>query len=96
MTCKEFNKKYNKDNEFILSEEYVNDCFDMYETEGFAETFQSPYDEYRHHNGKKFKVVERCSENDGFDLESLPIWLIEFEGGKRIHALPEEICLIER
>ena len=101
MTNKEFNEKWDDANYASALEsteklhEYITDCFDMYETEGFADTFESPYDQFKQYNGLPFKVVERCTELD-FDLDALPAWKIEFEGGIRIDALPEEICKIER
>ena len=77
--------------------EYINDCFDMYETEGFADTFKSPYEQFSFLNGKNFKVVCRCKpETDSWDWGTLPAWIIEFEDGQRIEALPEEISMIER
>ena len=101
MTNEEFNKKWNKsayaqtehDNNKLI--EYVNDCFDMYETEGFCDTFESPYKQYARYNGLAFKVIERCTQDD-FDLTALPAWEIELETGGRMTALPEEICKIER
>ena len=108
MTNEEFNKKWDSDlyedmrnetNEQIRLQKmngYVNDCFDMYETEGFCDTFESPYESLIKHNGKKFSVVRRCSTDDGFDIGALPAWKIKFEDGEEIEAMPEEICKIER
>ena len=105
MTNKEFNKKWDDKayNDMVANngwDEYIKDCFDMYETEGFADTFESPYEEFKIYNGKRFHVIRRCNENDGFDFETLPMWEISIEDGfeneKIVYAFPEEICTIER
>lgn len=105
MTNKEFNKKWDDKayNDMVVNngwDEYIKDCFDMYETEGFADTFESPYEEFKIYNGKHFHVIRRCNENDGFDFETLPMWEISIEDGfeneKIVYAFPEEICTIER
>lgn len=106
MNCEEFNKKWdmyaynslmaNKENWEENYRKYIEDCFDMYETEGFADTFKSPYDQYKQYNDMKFKVLRRATTDDGFDLETLPAWEIQFENGEKIMALAEEICKIER
>lgn len=105
MTLEEFNKKWDFEayNELMNTKEnwieeykkYLEDCYSMYETEGFCDTFESPYTDYKKYNGQKFKVV--CRMDDVFmDLESLPAWLIKFEDGDEISAWPEEICSCER
>lgn len=98
MTEKEFDKKWS---EIIVEDltdaelaEFKNDCFNMYETTGFKEKFDSPYDEQREHNGMTFKVLRRATANE-CDLESIPLWLVEFENGDTAYCYPEEICLIE-
>ena len=104
LTCKEFNKKWNKDAYDAMEQsinyrehrKYLTDCYNMYETEGFCKTFQTPYADYSKYNGQKYKKLRRAKRSDGFDWESLPAWYIEFEDGVRIFALPEEICKIER
>jgi len=79
---------------------FVNDCFEMYEHIGFAKTFGTPYSGEKHLIGKKFIVLGRVNEliNDenGADLECLPMWNIRFEDGLEMTAFPEEICLAER
>ena len=101
MTNKEFNEKWDDKayNNMLANngwDEYVQDCFDMYETEGFADTFESPYEEFKRLNGKKYNVVRRLTTEDGIENECLPMWLVEFENGERVICFPEEICLIER
>ena len=80
--------------------EYVNDCFDKYEKEGFSKIFLSPYDLNRvgNNQGKSFKVLGRmrlAAEVDNgeytSDLESLPSWMIQFDDGETMVAYPEEI-----
>ena len=98
MTEKEFNEKWGgvivdnlDDNQFM---EFKQDCFEMYETEGFIEKFDSPYDDFGEHNGMKFEVVRRANLNEA-DLESMPIWFIRFENGDEAYCYPEEICKVE-
>lgn len=69
---------------------FVNYWFDKYEKQGFFNVFISPYDSLKKYNGKKFKVIERVTE-EKYDLESLPAWRIEFENREQIDAFPEEI-----
>jgi len=81
--------------------EYVNDCFDAYENDGFADTFGTPYAGEKKHMGKKFKVIGRVPEfdddhPDGADLDCLPMWKIKLDTGEIIDAFPEEICNSER
>lgn len=104
LTCEEFNKKWDKpaydammqSMDYKEHRAYLTDCYNMYETEGFCKTFQTPYTDYSQYNGQKYKKLRRAKRSDGFDWESLPAWYIEFEDGVRIFALPEEICKIER
>lgn len=76
-------------------EEFVNDCFDLYEKEGFNKVFWSQGGDYKSYHGKKFQVVGRLpiydGKNDGSDLECLPMWKIRFENGTEISAYPDEI-----
>ena len=74
--------------------EFVNDCFECYEQEGFAKKFWSPFGDYKARVGQNFEVVERCSTKDS-DLSSLPMWNIKFQDGTIIGAYPEEIIPIE-
>lgn len=93
MTFEEINKKIPKDREEMSKDEereFVNACFEAYETEGFAEKFWSPYESLEDYIGKPFKVVKRCTE-ENYDLECLPAWRIEFEWEEGIDAFPEEI-----
>lgn len=101
MKVEEFNQKWDeaayesaKENPTKMRE-YLADCSEMYETEGFCDTFKSPYDGMKQHNGKSFEVVRRCTEKD-MDIEWLPAWVIKFQDGVQINAVPEEICKIER
>lgn len=106
LTCEEFNKKWDKpaydalmannDNWEENYRKYIEDCFDMYETEGFCDTFKTPYQSIKKYNGMKFKVLRRATTDDGFDLETLPVWEIQYENGEKFMGFPEEICKIER
>lgn len=75
--------------------QFVEECFRLYESEGFAECFESPYEDYQQYCGEKFTVLHRCDEPE-WDLCTLPAWVIEFEPGVIIEALPEEITKAER
>ena len=93
MTFEEIYKKYpmnREDMDETTERQFVNDCFDAYELEGFAEKFWSPYESLKDYCGKPFVVVKRCTKED-YDLECLPAWKIEFEWGEGINAYPEEI-----
>ena len=100
MTFEELNEKWDQEsfNEACRNKhqyrEYVDDCFSAYEEGGFMPRFSSPYKQMERFNGLPFKVVRRCDERD-WDLESLPAWVIQFESGARMDALPEEICKSE-
>jgi hypothetical protein len=100
MTVQEFNEKWNEaayreaEENTETFRKYIEDCFEMYETGGFVERFKSPYDQFKELNGKNFRVVGRCTEED-WCLEQLPAWIIEFDNGVKIEALPEEICKLE-
>ena len=75
--------------------EFVNDCFNLYEKEGFAKKFWSPFgDDYKERVGQGFEVLGRCTEKDT-ELEVLPMWKIKFEDGTVIGAYPEEIIVME-
>ena len=102
MTEKEFNEKWGgistddmTDEQFM---EFKVDCFEMYETEGFIDRFDSPYDDIgggeHEHNGMKFEVVRRANLNEA-DLEAMPMWFIRFENGDEAYCYPEEICKAE-
>lgn len=105
MTEKEFDAKWEKgidpwelDNKTLV--EFKSDCFDLYETTGFLDRFDSPYDDVggldgHEHNGMKFEVIRRASTDDGFELEIMPLWLIRFENGDEAYCYPEEICKAE-
>lgn len=94
----------NKSREHLTIDEeraFVNDCYDLYEHIGFAETFETPYTDKEKYKGMKFTVLDRVKEfseeiKEGNDLECLPMWKIQFENGDITEAYPEEICLEER
>lgn len=98
MTQKDFDAKWHDIDVEKLSEErfreFKNDCFNMYETTGFLDAFDSPYDQQGEHNGMAFKVVRRATTEE-CDLEAMPLWLVEFENGDTAYCYPEEICVIE-
>lgn len=100
MTKKEFDKKWgNADVDNMSDDElrkFKNDCFDLYESTGFTEIFNSPYDDEGEHNGKPYKVIRRATESEA-DLEAMPIWVVKFEGEDEVaYCYPEEIAKIEQ
>lgn len=100
MTYKDFEELYKDFDTMTASfeDEYQmkQDAFDMYETEGFTDVFNTPYEECSEYNGQKYEIVRRASYVNGdCDMECLPQWIIKFEDGKEINAYPEEICKIE-
>jgi hypothetical protein len=79
---------------------FVNEYFENYEKEGFSKVFISPYDLGGKVNrqGTPFKVLGRIRPltqtdkgPDTADLETLPLWNIQFEDGETMGAYPEEI-----
>lgn len=102
MTWDEMKTKYPEYRDEMSKEreqEFVQDCFECYEAEGFAKRFWSMGGDYKEYIGKSFEVIERVPEydnehKDGADLECLPMWKIRFSDGKEIDAYPDEI--IER
>ena len=103
MENEELREKYkdmpNREDMTIEQErEFVSDCFDAYEQEGFAPVFWSQGDDYPQYHGMPFAVVERTPEYDSqhtgqhtADLERLPMWNIRFEDGTVLSAYPDEI-----
>lgn len=93
ITWDEMKTKYPEDREEMSEErenQFVADCFECYEQEGFAKKFWSPFDEYKERIGQNFEVLERCSTKDS-DLSLLPMWNIKFPDGVVIGVYPEEI-----
>lgn len=77
---------------------FVDYWFDQYEKGGFCETFETPFDLKdvdKPYVGKPFEVVGRVAMYEA-DLETLPMWHIEFEDGHTMYAYPEEITILER
>ena len=98
MNIDEFKKKWigadpdKMENDELLA--YKNDCFAMYEHHGFIPRFDSPYDDHKEHHNMRFKVIRRANTTE-CDLETMPIWLVEFENGDNAYCYPEEITVIE-
>ena len=94
MTNEMFNKKWSNVNIDTLTfdqlVEYKSDCFALWESRGFLDKFNSPYDE-DNHNGKPFKVLRRAEEGE-VDIEAMPIWVVKFADGDTAYCYPEEIC----
>lgn len=83
--------EYREEMEVDREREFVNDCFDTYETyEKLANTFWTPFSSYEDKIGMTFSVIGREDELN-CDLETLPMWRIKLEDGTKFDAYPEEI-----
>lgn len=87
---------YREDMTEEQEKEFVADCFNCYEQEGFSKVFWCQGGDYPEYVGKPFTVVGRTPIYDGAtqlaaDLESLPMWNIRFKDGYEMSAYPEEI-----
>ncbi len=103
MSVEEFDAKWGElpnrsKMDFETELEFIEDCFNMYETSGFSATYHSiDVDDENNFDGVAFQVIGRASYKDGdCDFEQLPMWHIEFEDGTKYMAFPEEITKIER
>lgn len=75
---------------------FIEDCFTLYETTGFADTLRSPYSDQSDYNGRPFKVIRRATAEE-CDVESMPQWVVKIEGNDdEVFCFPEEICKLER
>jgi len=103
MTEKEFNKKWGDvdtdelmDTDWERFKEFKNDCFLLYETYGFTETFDSPYDQYAEKKGLPIKVLRRATEEE-CDVEAMPLWVVKIgDEEEPYYCYPEEISLFEK
>lgn len=90
---KDMQRKYHSDRDAMDEEEeirFVEDCFGIYEKEGFSSVYWSPFTDHEERKGQPFEVISRCTMEDQ-DLCTLPMWKIKFADGKLINAYPEEI-----
>lgn len=88
--------KYPEDRDKMSDEThraFLDDCYKLYEKEGFHSKFWTPYSDYESYIDSSFTVIRQATEDDGIFIECLPMWLIKFEDGKEIFAYPEEIIL---
>jgi hypothetical protein len=76
--------------------EFLTHCYRLYRNEGFADTFETIYEDSKKHNGKTFEVLKELWDNKHTDIQALPIWMIKLECGEQIQAFAEEICKSER
>lgn len=95
MTKEEFKNKWGSVEADNLNEKdfaaFKNDCFLLYESSGWKNSFYSPYESENKNNGKPFTVLRRATTGE-YDVEQLPCWLIRFDDGKETFAFPEDIC----
>lgn len=95
----DMNKKYTEYRDDMTEErekEFVEDCYTLYEKEGFAKKFWSMGGDFPQYKGKEFTVIERVKsitedKENGADLECLPMWNIKFADGFEMAAYPDEI-----
>ena len=97
MTWKEFHNKY-PNGKCGLSkekkEEYMEDCFTVYEDKGFSDSFNLPFGDLKNRNGSEFIVTRRCEPaKDQIDDDAMPAWEIMFADGFTMIAFPDEICI---
>lgn len=91
-------RKYPMEREEMTKEqekEWLDDCYSLYEKEGFARCFWSQGGDCKEYHGKPFEVIRRTEEKDGFDISCLPAWKIKFDDEKELDAYPNEIILSE-
>lgn len=81
---------YREDMDTETERAFVADCFECYESEGFAKKFWSPFDHCMEYAGEPFEVLGRITEEET-DLCVLPMWRIRFSNGTETDAYPEEI-----
>lgn len=63
----------------------------------YRDTFDSPYEQYRHRIGQPFRVQKIIDTPDQkHDAEVLPMYEIQFEDGETIEAWPEEVLVPSR
>ncbi len=74
--------------------EFVNDCYNLYEKEGFSKVFIDQSGGLEKLDNKPFVVIGRTSLKVA-DLRDLPMWDIKFEDGYKMTAYPDEIILGE-
>ena len=61
-------------------------------TSEVGDVFNSPYDQYKDRNGQTFVIVRKITEEEeDYDFETLPVYIIRFQDGEEITAYPEEI-----
>lgn len=69
---------------------FVEDCFRLYEKEGFSEIYWSPFTDNEDRKGQKVEILGRCTIEDN-DLCVLPMWKAKFSDGKILDVYPEEV-----
>lgn len=94
-------KKYPIDRDEMTEEEetsFVNDCFALYEKEGFSPRYWSPFSDNVERVGLEIAVTGRIeigmvhdASGLAHDLSSLPMWKARFADGEEFEVFPEEI-----
>lgn len=55
-------------------------------------TFQSPYSELKEYNGQPVEIIDHITEPcEGYDAETLPVYVVKFPNGNISTAYPEEL-----
>lgn len=87
-------KKYPMIRDEMSEEEeraFVEDCFKLYEQEGFSPRYWSPFTDNAERIGQKVEIIGRCAAGEDCDLEVLPMWKARLEDGTELDVYPEEV-----
>lgn len=74
-----------------MEEQFVEDCFHLYEKEGFSPVFWSPYSDFADRVGQQIEIIARCQADRNTDLSVLPMWRAKFPDGFVTEVHPEEV-----
>jgi len=86
-------EKYPMDRSEMTEEEeieFVEDCFNLYEKEGFSPKFWTPFSDNADRIGLPIKIVGRIETDSIHDLSCLPMWRARLAGSES-EGFPEEV-----
>lgn len=89
----ELKAKYPMDRSEMSEEEevaFVNDCFRLYEKEGFSPKYWSPFMDEAERVGQAVEIVGRIEADTAHDLSVLPMWKARLAGAE-FEVFPEEV-----
>lgn len=70
--------------------QFVNECFNLYEQEGFSPQFWSPFTDNQERVGLPVEIVGRIEADMSHDLGVLPMWKARLNG-EEFEVFPEEV-----